>query len=94
MRNAMLKQSSYAALFDPVVARAAAARAAKWDLPRHECHPLDRYAGKRVAADLAAFDEAIELAPVAADEIADEPGRDSVGVAESADDADFDDEEF
>jgi len=94
MRHAMPKQSSYAALFDPVVARAAAARAAQWTLPRHECHPLDHYAGRRVNADLAAYDEEVELAALPADEIAGEPERDSVGVAEIADDTDFDDEEF
>jgi hypothetical protein len=89
----MPKQSSYAALFDPVVARAAAARAAQWNLPRHECHPLDKYAGRRVAADLAAFDETIERAALADDEITDEPLRDSVGVVETDDESD-DDEEF
>ena len=94
MRNAMPKLSSYAALFDPMVAREAAARAAQWNLPRHVCHPLDHYAGRRVSPDLAAYDEAVELAPVAADEIADEPVRDSVGVSESDADDDLDDEEF
>ena len=94
MRNAMPKQSSYAALFDPMVAREAAARAAQWNLPRHECHPLDHYAGRRVNSTLAAYDEAVDMAPVAADEIAEEVERDCVGVAEVADDSDFDDEEF
>jgi hypothetical protein len=94
MRNAMPKLSSYAALFDPMVAREAAARAAQWNLPRHECHPLDHYAGRRVNSALAAYDEAVDMAPVAADEIAEEVERDSVGVAEVADDTDFDDEEF
>ena len=91
MRNAMPKQFSYAALFDPVVARAAAARAAQWDLPRHECHPLDHYAGRRVNPALAAFDATVELAPAVDDDIADETARDSVGFAE-ADDAESEDE--
>ena len=84
MKNAISKQSSYAALFDPVVARAVAERAEHWNLPRHICHPLDRYAGKRVAADVAAFDAAVEVAAVADDEAADEP-RSACGVAENAD---------
>jgi hypothetical protein len=91
MKTATSTQSSYAALFDPMVARAAAARAAQWNLPRQVCHPLDRYTGKRVTADLAAFDAAVELAPVAPDEAADEPqsvcGR--VAEADSADDEDL-----
>ena len=91
MRHATPKQSSYAALFDPEVARAAAARAAQWNLPRHECRPLDRYAGRRVAADLAAFDDAVEHAPVADDEITAEPQQ-SCGRQECESDADCDDD--
>ena len=91
MKHAMPKQSSYAALFDPVVARAVAARAAQWNLPRHECHPLDRYAGKRVAAELSAFDAAIESAAVADNEVADEPQQ-VCGRPEQDIDADSDDD--
>ena len=50
MKQAMQMQSSFAMLFDPAVARAAAERAARWDLPRQVCRPLDRYAGARVNA--------------------------------------------
>ena len=53
MEIATIQQSSFAALFDPAVARAAAQRAAQWNLPRHTCRPLDRYTGARVSADLA-----------------------------------------
>jgi hypothetical protein len=91
MKHATPKQSSYAALFDPVVARAAAARAAQWNLPRHECHPLDRYAGKRVAADLAAFDASVERAPVFEEEIENEPQQ-TCGRPERESDADSDED--
>lgn len=72
MKQALPLQSSYAALFDPAVALAAAKRAAQWDLPRHICHPLDHYQGRHVSADLADFDAAVDLAPVADDELPDE----------------------
>jgi hypothetical protein len=84
MKNAISKQSSYATLFDPVVARAVAERAEHWNLPRYICHPLDRYTGKRVTPDVAAFDAAVEVAPVADDEAADEP-RSACGVADTPD---------
>ena len=87
------KQSSYATLFDPVVARAVAARAAQWNLPRRECHPLDRYPGRRVAADLAAYDAQVELAPVEEEELmGDMPHDDVVNAGVSDHDADFDDD--
>ena len=53
-------QSSYAALFDPEVARALVERAAKWNLPRNVCHPLDRYTGAKVNPALAAFDAEVD----------------------------------
>ena len=88
MKQSISLQSSYAALFDPAIAREVAARAARWNLPRHECHPLDRYTGKRVAAELAAYDDAVESAPVGADEADDEPQQ-QCGVREQDDDEDF-----
>ena len=92
MKNTQSKVFSYETLFDPVVARAVAARAAQWDLPRHECHPLDRYPGRRVAADLAAYDEQVELAPVPEEDDPQELKCEEP-VHETGDDADFDDDE-
>ena len=63
---------SFAALFDPAVARAAAARGAQWKLPRQMCRPLDRYVGPRVSAALAAFDAEVELSPLAEEELDEE----------------------
>jgi hypothetical protein len=37
-----------------------AIRAARLDLPRRECRPLDRYTGKRVSIDVARDDEEID----------------------------------
>ena len=98
MENSQTKVFSFEALFDPMVARAAAARAAQWNLPRHECHPLDRYPGRRKAADLAKFDEEIELAAVPEEEEAEElqfndAGDKSGKDLDFDDDADFDDDE-
>jgi hypothetical protein len=105
MKQALPLQSSYAALFDPAVALAAAKRAAQWDLPRHICHPLDQYQGRRananVNADLAAFDAAVDLAPVCEDEPS-EPHSTLSGIGEgvnesiaaAADDDDDDDDDL
>lgn len=76
MKHATLQQSSFAMLFDPALAQAAAARAAQWNLPRRMCHPLDRYVGRRVNLDLAAFDAAVDLAPVPEEEMAEETQSD------------------
>jgi hypothetical protein len=89
MEQATIQTSSFAALFDPAVARAVAARAARWDLPRQVCRPLDRYVGPRVNADLAAFDAEVELAPLAEEEL-DEESNDSI-IAQAGQDADFED---
>ena len=74
-------QSSFAALFDPAVARAVVERAAKWDLPRHICHPLDRPFGTRANAALAAYDAAVDCAPVSADELIEEDFAEPVVAA-------------
>lgn len=60
MEQTVQMQSSFAALFDPEVARALVERAAKWNLPRYICHPLDRYTGAKVNPALAAFDAEVD----------------------------------
>lgn len=52
--------SPFALLMDRDAIRAAIGRAARLDLPRRECRPLDRYTGKRVNLDVARYDEEIE----------------------------------
>ena len=52
--------SPFALLMDRDAIRAAIGRAARLDLPRRECRPLDRYTGKRVSMDVARYDEEIE----------------------------------
>ena len=92
MKHTMLPQSSFAALFDPAVARAAAERAAQWDLPRHMCYPLDRYDGSRVSSDLATYDAAVDLAPVPEEEVREEPPSTAIKEAGALDhDSDFED---
>jgi hypothetical protein len=49
--------SPFALLMDRDAIRAAIGRAARLDLPRRECRPLDRYTGKRVSIDVALYDE-------------------------------------
>ena len=91
MKNAAPVQSSssFAMLFDPAVALAAAERAAHWDLPRHICRPLDRYHGSRVNSALAAYDAAVDLAPLPEEELPNEPT--TAGIETAGRDSDFDD---
>jgi hypothetical protein len=63
MEQIAFPQYSYAILHDPAVVQAAAERAAKWDLPRRICRPLDRRVVAPISADLAAYDAAIEQTP-------------------------------
>ena len=72
MNQPLSPLSSFAMLFDPSLALAAAKRAAQWDLPRHICRPLDRCVSTRLSADLASYDAAVESAPVADEECNDE----------------------
>ena len=88
MNHTLSQPFSYAMLFDPAVALAAAQRAAQWDLPRHICRPLDHYTGPRVSAALAAYDAAVESAPVPEEENLAQP-RSATASIEL--DADFDD---
>jgi len=64
MEQTEAMQPSFAALFDPAIARAAAARAAQWKLPRHVCRPLDQRTGAQVSADMAAYDAAVDRSAV------------------------------
>jgi len=52
--------SPFALLMDRDAIRAAIGHAARLDLPRRECRPLDRYTGRRVSIDVARHDEGIE----------------------------------
>ncbi len=89
MEHATVQTYSFAALFDPEVARAAAARGAQWNLPRQMCRPLDRYVGPRVNADLAAFDAEVELSPLAEEELDEE--SDNALSTHAREDVDFED---
>ena len=91
MEQTTIQTSSFAALFDPAVARAVAARAARWDLPRQVCRPLDRYVGPRVNADLAAFDAEVELAPLADEDLHDDV---ELSLAAASEDTDLEDDDF
>ena len=87
MENATLQQFSFAALFDPAVARAAAERAAQWNLPRHTCRPLDRYVGARVNANVASYDAEVDNAIALEDDLPEELTA-SCGIAEALDNDD------
>ena len=68
MDETMPLHSSYAALFDPTIALALAARAAQWNLPRH-LHRWDGQHGRSASPDVVAFDAAVDLAPIPDEEM-------------------------
>jgi hypothetical protein len=53
-------QYSFDLLVDPAAVLAAAERAAKWDLPRRICRPLDRRHIAPVSTEVADFDADVE----------------------------------
>ena len=92
--------SPFAMLMDRDAIRAAIGRAARLDLPRRECRPLDRYTGKRVSMDVARYDEEVETTSLDLDDSVDliedevlEAGADDEGYVEDSeldDEIDFD----
>ena len=60
MKVAQALPSRYALILDPVEIRKVLRKVESLDLPRRECHPLDRYTGKKVNSDLARYDAAVE----------------------------------
>ena len=86
MKNA----NSFSLLFYPADALAAAERAAQWDLPRRIVRPLFRDAGSQVKPELAAFDSAVDLAPIPEVEMREDPPG-TTGEEPDALDADFED---
>jgi hypothetical protein len=64
MEQTAFPQYSYAMLLEPAVVLAAAERAAKWDLPRRICRPLDRRLVAPISAEVAAYDATVEETPI------------------------------
>lgn len=94
MKHTQPRQSSFAMLFDPALALAAANRAAQWDLPRRVCRPLDRHVGSRASANSAAYDAEVELSAIPEEEMLDEPHSTNSGkAAVLGQDADFEDDD-
>lgn len=84
----------YAMILDTATIAAVIARAAELNLPRRECHPLDRYRGQCANAALAKYDAEVDAAPLANDEL---DIIEALADAENTsvpDDADFADDKF
>jgi cob(I)alamin adenosyltransferase len=64
MDQAAFPQYSFAMLLEPAVVQAAAERAAKLDLPRRICRPLDRRVVVAVDAEVAAYDATVEATAI------------------------------
>ena len=60
MKATQALPSRYALILDPIEIRKVLRKVESLDLPRRECHPLDRYKCKKVSADLAKYDAAVE----------------------------------
>ncbi len=71
MQTITTHASPFALLMDRDAIRAAICRAARLDLPRRECRPLDRYTGKRASMDVARYDEEIESTNLELDDATD-----------------------
>ena len=67
--NNPIRTNPFLMLIDKDAINAAIERAANCKLPRRECHPLDQYKGKRVSADLARYDEEVDLDDLSDDEL-------------------------
>ena len=59
----------FALILDPDTIESVVKRAEMLNLPRRECHPLDRYNGRRANADLAKYDAEVEAAAMAEEEL-------------------------
>lgn len=59
----------FALILDPDTIESVVKRAEKLDLPRRECHPLDRYNGRRANADLAKYDAEVDAAAMTEEEL-------------------------
>ncbi len=64
MEHIDIPQYSFAQLIDPALVQAAAERAARWNLPRRICRPLDRRVVVPISADVAAYDATVEAAVI------------------------------
>lgn len=60
MRAIQSLPSRYALILDPAEIRKVLSKIEALQLPRRECHPLDRYTGKKVGAELARYDAEID----------------------------------
>jgi hypothetical protein len=56
-------------ILDPQMIAGAIKRAAEWNLPRRECHPLDRRPVRRLSVELERCDAEIEAASVPDEEL-------------------------
>ncbi|MSQ52328.1 MAG: hypothetical protein EXR28_10595 [Betaproteobacteria bacterium] len=60
MKAAHSLPSRYALILDQTEIRKLLRKVEALDLPRRECHPLDRYNGRKVSSELARYDAAVD----------------------------------
>jgi hypothetical protein len=84
----------YAMILDTEAIKGVIAHAANLNLPRRECHPLDRYRGKCANVALAKYDAEVDVAPLANEELGIVDAVLEAADAHAPEHADFADEDF
>jgi hypothetical protein len=82
MEQCLKLPNRYAMILDAETINAVIAHAAELNLPRRECHPLDRYRGKCANAVLAKYDAEVDAAPLTSEEL--DTGETAVDEAEAS----------
>ena len=60
METSIRLPQRYAVIIDPYAIREMLEKLNRLDLPRRQCHPLDRYTGRKAALEQASFDAQVE----------------------------------
>jgi len=68
MEHCLNLVTRYAMILDTEAIKGVIAHAETLNLPRRECHPLDRYRGKCANATLAKYDAEVDAVPLANEE--------------------------
>jgi hypothetical protein len=84
--NTTMHANRYALILDKDAIKDALEHAAQWNLKPRVCRPLDTYTGKAYNAELSRYDEAIEAAPVAEEDLPEDALDDMLHSAEDISD--------
>ena len=69
MNHSLNLPNRFAMILDTEAIKSVIAHAAELNLPRRECHPLDRYRGTYANAVLAKYDAEVDATPLANEDL-------------------------